>query len=93
LEALAHEQTEMTFRELRSWKREMQLSLNEMADIFGISVSAVKNYLAGTQSIPIAIQVACDAMRRDPAILYARFRPRAAGRPMGKRGTALSKIA
>ncbi len=81
LEALADEQAAMTAAELRAWKQEMVLSINEMADIFGMSPSAVKAYLAGGSRIPIAWQIACIAMRRDPMILYARFRPRVAGRP------------
>jgi hypothetical protein len=81
LEVMASEQARMTADDLRSWKQDMELSLNEMADIFGISVSAVKTYLTGQQPIPIAMQVACTAMRRDRTILYARFRPRVAGRP------------
>jgi predicted transcriptional regulator len=71
----------MTFCELRAWKREMALSTNEMADIFGISASTVKTYLAGDSRIPIAVQIACQAMRENRAILYARFRPRIAGHP------------
>jgi hypothetical protein len=81
LEVMASEQATMTAEELQRWKRQMELSLNEMADIFSISVSAVKTYLTGQHQIPIAMQVACIAMRRDRTILYARFRPRVAGRP------------
>ena len=57
------------------------LSAVEMADIFGISVSRFKNYLTGNQTIPIAMQLACAAMRRDRTVQSARFRPRVAGRP------------
>jgi hypothetical protein len=35
--------------------------------------------------VPIALQIACAAMRRDRNILYARFRPRVAGRPKANR--------
>lgn len=81
IEMLASEQAGMRAADLAAWKREMELSLAEMADIFGVSVSTLKNYLAGHQTIPIAMQVACAAMRRDRTVLYARFRPRVAGRP------------
>jgi hypothetical protein len=81
IEVLAHEQAAMTNGELRVWKRDMALSTNEMADIFGISASTVKAYLAGDSRIPIAVQIACQAMRENRAILDARFRPRVAGRP------------
>jgi len=81
LEAMANEQAAMTPGELRAWKREMELSINEMADIFGFSPSTVKAYLAGASPIPVAVQIACGAMRENRAILYARFRPRVAGRP------------
>lgn len=81
LEVLAQEQTAMTPAAFRAWKAAMQLSTNEMADIFGMSASAIKAYLSGASPIPIAVQIACRAMRDDPDILYARFRPRVAGRP------------
>ncbi len=81
LEVLAREQATMAPDDLRHWKQEMRLSSNEMAHIFGVSVSTIKAYLGGSSTIPVAFQIACEAMRRDPAILYARFRPRVAGRP------------
>jgi len=81
IEAMANAQVAMTAGELRAWKREMELSTNEMADIFGLSASTVKAYLAGESPIPVAVQIACNAMRENRAILYARFRPRVAGRP------------
>jgi hypothetical protein len=81
LEMMANEQAAMTADGFRAWKREMELSINEMADIFGFSSSTVKAYLAGESPIPVAVQIACNAMRENPAILYARFRPRVAGRP------------
>lgn len=84
LEILAQEQSSMAPAEFRTWKAEMQLSTNEMADIFGMSASAIKAYLSGSSVIPIAVQIACHAMRDDPDILYARFRPRVAGRPRKK---------
>ena len=74
----------MTAEEFQAWKREMTLSINEMADIFGFSASTVKAYLAGESPIPVAVQIACHAMRENRAILYARFRPRVAGRPRKK---------
>ncbi len=81
LEVMASEQAAMTPEELRHWKQDMRLSSNEMADIFGVSVSTIKVYLGGGSLIPVAFQIACNAMRNDPTILYARFRPRVAGRP------------
>jgi transcriptional regulator with XRE-family HTH domain len=81
LEMLAKEQAAMTAEELRAWKHEMTLSINEMADTFGFSASTVKAYLAGESLIPVAVRIACNAMRENRAILYARFRPRVAGRP------------
>ncbi len=81
IEAMADEQAAMTVGELRAWKREMELSTNEMAGIFGFSASTVKAYLAGESPIPVAVQIACNAMWGNRAILYARFRPRVAGRP------------
>lgn len=81
LEMLAQDQVAMTPSGFQSWKTDMRLSTNEMADIFGISASAVKSYLSGASAIPIAVQIACQAMRDKPAILWARFRPRIAGRP------------
>jgi hypothetical protein len=81
IEAMANEQTAMTPGEFGAWKADMELSTNEMADIFGFSASTVKAYLAGESRIPVAVQIACNAMRENPAILYARFRPRVAGRP------------
>jgi hypothetical protein len=81
IEVMADQQSAMTAAELRAWKRDMQLSTNEMADILGFSASTVKAYLSGDSSIPVAVQIACNAMRENRAILYARFRPRVAGRP------------
>jgi hypothetical protein len=84
IEVMAGEQTAMTADQFRAWKREMELSTNEMADIFGFSASTVKAYLAGESPIPVAVQIACHAMRENRAILDARFRPRVAGRPRKK---------
>lgn len=81
LEIMASEQAAMTAEEFRNWKKDMKLSSNEMADIFGVSVSTIKVYLGDGRLIPVAVQIACNAMRNDPTILYARFRPRVAGRP------------
>lgn len=88
LEVMAEEQACMTPAEFRAWKADLQLSTNEMADIFGMSASAIKAYLSGSSVIPIAMQIACHAMRDDPDILYARFRPRVAGRPRKKTAVA-----
>jgi len=84
IEVMSDEQATMTADAFRAWKREMELSVNEMADIFGFSASTVKAYLAGERPVPVAVQIACKAMQGDRSILYARFRPRLAGRPRKK---------
>ena len=71
----------MTGEEFKAWKREMELSTNEMAEIFGFAASTVKSYLAGESPVPVAVQIACNAMRENRAYLV---RPRAAGRPRRK---------
>src|ERR1700735_5317386 len=54
LEMMAKEQSAMTAEEFHAWEREMTVSINEMADIFGFSASTVKAYLTGGSPIPVA---------------------------------------
>jgi len=77
---LAEEQCEMTGADFRRWQAEMGLSLQETADLFGWSLSTVKSYRRA-RTLPIAVQIACRAMRRDRETFLARYRPRLAGRP------------
>jgi len=77
---LAAEQSEMTGADFRRWQAEMGLSLQETADLFGWSLSTVKSYRRA-RALPIAVQIACRAMRRDRETFLARYRPRLTGRP------------
>ncbi len=78
---LAESQRRMTGTDFRRWKQSMQLSLKEVADLFGMATSTMKTYLAPERELPIAFQIACLAMRRDRDVFLARYRPRRAGRP------------
>ncbi len=81
LAILAENQRRMTGDDFRRWKQRMHLSLQEVADLFGIATSTIKTYLAPGRELPVAFQIACLAMQRDREVLLARYRPRRAGRP------------
>jgi len=83
-DSLAHfaeSQRCMTGEDFRHWKRDMRLSLREAADLFGMSPSTMKTYLAPERELPVAFQIACLGMRRDQEMFLARYRPRRTGRP------------
>ena len=80
LEVMAEQQRPMTGNQFGNWISEMGLSVNEAADLFGVTPNTIKAWRRA-DSVPIAVQIACHAMRRDPDLFAARFRPRHSGRP------------
>jgi hypothetical protein len=82
LRHLAEAQAEMSGADFRRWQEEMHLSTRETADIFGVTANTVKNYRK-RRRLPLAIKVACSALRNDRETFLALFRPRRAGRPRG----------
>ncbi|EWY41526.1 hypothetical protein N825_28235 [Skermanella stibiiresistens SB22] len=61
----------------------MGLSIQETADLFGVSPSTIKEYRKARQ-LPIAWRIACRAMRNDHETFLAHYRPRLTGRPKGR---------
>jgi hypothetical protein len=80
LELIASEQRPFRAADAAKWQREVALSNGEAADLLGISVSTWAAYKAGAR-IPETIGMLCRAVRRDPILLYAHYRPRQRGRP------------
>lgn len=73
-------QVEMTGAAFADWIKAHSLSLNEAADLFGVTRHTIMNYRR-RQAVPQPIKIMCDAMDRDPTLFYARLRPRRPGRP------------
>jgi DNA-binding transcriptional regulator YiaG len=88
LAALADAQTPFTGKHFRAWQTKAGLSNREAADVLGVSLATIKNYREGSAAIPPAVALACRALEGNPALLAARFRPRAAGRPRKARYAA-----
>ena len=86
LEQLAAEQRPFASSDLAAWQRESGLSNQEAKDLLGVSLSTYNAYKAGS-SIPPAIGMVCRAVRRDPILLQAHYKPRKPGRPR-KRSSA-----
>ena len=63
-----------------NWQSEVDLSNREAADLLGVSLSTWNNYRAG-MTVPTPVQMIIRAVKRDPIIMQAYFRPRRAGRP------------
>lgn len=89
LECLAEEQRVQTGEDFKTWQRSFDLSLQETADLFGVAVSTVKAYRK-LPVLPVAVQIACSAMKREKDVFYAHYRPRISGRPK-KREIAASR--
>jgi hypothetical protein len=80
LEQLALEQRPFGRREAAEWQQAMQLSNQEAAALLGIALSTWSAYKA-QGNIPAAVAMLCRAARRDPIVMQAHLRRRAAGRP------------
>jgi len=77
---LANEQREMTAEDFARWQASQDLSIQEAADVLGVTPTTIKNYRRG-RAIPKAMQIACRAIAEDKAFLHALYRPRRSGRP------------
>jgi hypothetical protein len=80
LELIAAEQKPFGAADAAKWQRDVALSNSEAADLLGIAASTWAAYKAGAR-IPETIGMLCRAVRRDPVLLYAHYRPRRRGRP------------
>lgn len=80
LHEIAEVQRVMSDREFRRWQKEMALSNAEIATIFGVAKSTVKNYHA-RKTLPVAFRITCRQIKREPELFYGLHRPRRAGRP------------
>lgn len=80
LKTLADAQRPLDTQELVNWQSEVEISNREAADLMGVSLSTWNNYRAG-MTVPTAVQMIIRAVKRDPIIMQAYFRPRRAGRP------------
>lgn len=80
LKRLAEVQKPMTGAALRRWKKTVNLSNAEAAQVLGIAASTFKDYL-NRRHVPHVVKIACQAMAADPVILSGLVRPRKPGRP------------
>ncbi len=80
LHRLAREQRDMTAEDFAQWQKAEKLSIQEAADVLGVTATTIKNYRRG-RAIPKAVQIACRSIAEDKAILDALYRPRRIGRP------------
>lgn len=77
---LAEEQRPFHAADAAAWQKGMGLSNQEAADLLGVALSTWNAYKAGA-NIPQSVAMLCRAMRRDPILMQAHYRPRRAGRP------------
>lgn len=77
---VAEAQADMSGQDFRRWQEEMCLSIQETADIFGVTANTVKNYRK-LEKLPIAVKVACRALENDRETFFALYRRRYTGRP------------
>ncbi|WP_188262632.1 hypothetical protein [Azospirillum tabaci] len=81
LRNIADEQKPFGSSELAGWQSGLKLSNKEAASLLGVGVSTYLGYKAGSP-IPPVVQIACRAMKRDPVLFEAHYRPsRPPGRP------------
>lgn len=85
---LARQQKPLNSKELARWQKVMGFSNGEAADLVGVQPSTWSAYRAGTSRIPVAVQIVCRAMTRDPLLVQAYYRPRRSGRPRKVQGAA-----
>lgn len=76
LRRLADEQRPMPGEELREFEAENNLTAAETAAVLGVAVRTVKAYRRAKR-LPIPVAIAVRAMRAEPALLAAHYRPAA----------------
>jgi hypothetical protein len=81
LQRVAEEQQPFTGRDFNAWMTELKLSNQEAADVLGVSLSTLKNMKNSQGDLGSAFAITCRAMRREPTLFAAHFRPRVPGRP------------
>jgi len=80
LRRLADEQRPMTGEELRAFEAEHGLTAADTAAVLDIGVRTVKAYRRA-QRLPTPVAMAVRAMRAEPALLAAHYRPQPRRRP------------
>jgi len=80
LRRLAEEQRPMAGAALREAFTALELSVQESADLLGVALSTMKNYLRAKR-VPTHVAIAARALARDQVALAAHYRPRKPGRP------------
>lgn len=76
LRRLADEQRPMSGEELRSFEAQNNLTAAETAAVLGVAVRTVKAYRRAKR-LPVPVAIAVRAMRAEPALLAAHYRPAA----------------
>jgi|SRR6185295_2063808 len=75
LRRLADEQRPMSGQELRAFERENGLTAADTATVFDVGVRTIKVYRQA-ERLPIPVAMAIRAMRAEPGLLAAHYRPR-----------------
>lgn len=74
LRRIADEQQKFTAKEFRRWQDRLDLTNQEVADIFGVTSRTVNNIRAG-KSVFRIYGIAARAIERDPVLLHALLQP------------------
>lgn len=84
LRLLTDEQRPFNGSDIGRWQVEQGLSNQEAADLLRVAPSTWSAYKASPdREVPRVVAILCRAVRRDPLILQAHYRPRRSGRPRG----------
>lgn len=84
---MAEAQRPMSGEEFADWQRELGLSIQQTASILGVGVTTVKAYRK-LAAVPVAVRIACRALRDEPETFLALYSPTAPGRPKGSSAAA-----
>lgn len=80
LKALIEAARDMTGAEFTAWLAEMNLSLADAAEVFGVTDRTISSYKTKSK-LPMLVKAAVTAFSDHPAMLAGRLKVRRAGRP------------
>lgn len=81
LKTIADEQRPMVADEFIEFLTDFRISIREAADLFGASVTTIKNWRSGRIELSLPVATTVRSMMRDESVLFAHYRPQTRGRP------------